>query len=336
MNVTLQPQVARWLSRLLVLAALVVIPLLLGAFRLGLLTELLIFGLLAASLDLLVGYTGLPSLGHATYFGVGGYVGAVVAREVSSDALLALVVGTLAATLVAVVTGWLAVRTRGVYFLMLTLAFAQLLFSLALTWQPVTGGANGLPVPQLSLFGGAIALRGLSLYYYVLVLVALCYAALRRLVDSPFGRTIVGVRENEARMRSLGYSLVSTKLASFTVAGAFGGVAGLLFMQFNRFISPANVAFEISALALIMVIMGGVGTLYGPVLGAAAVLLLRDELSARFEHWEIGLGIVFIAFVYFLPRGLGGIIRGVSRRVVPTTPHDRSRELAAATEKAEL
>lgn len=298
-----------WLRRLPVLALLVLLPYVLGTFRLGLLTEVLIFGLLAASLDLLVGFTGLPSLGHATYFGVGGYAAALVARNLTGNVLLGLLVAVVVAALVAVVTGWLAVRTRGVYFLMLTLAFAQLLFSLALTWQPVTGGSNGLSVPTIDLLPGVTLTSTLRFYFFVLVVFGLGYLTLRRVVDSPFGRSLVGVRENEARMRSLGYSTLRYKLAAFVIAGAFGGLAGGLFAYFQRFISPDNVAFQISALALIMVIVGGVGTLYGPVIGAAFILLLRDELSARFENWEIMLGAVFVLFVYFLPTGLGGLMQ---------------------------
>lgn len=302
-----------WLIRLGVFAALAVAPFVLGSFRVSLLTEMLIFGLLAASLDLLIGYTGLPSLGHATYFGVGAYAAALVAEHLTLDPLAGLGVAVAAATVVALVTGWLAVRTRGVYFLMLTLAFAQLLFSLAITWEPVTGGFNGLSVLPAELAG--IELDDLVLYFYVLVIAAAGYAALRLVTRAPFGRALVGIHQNEARMRSLGYSIFGYKLASFTVAGAFGGLAGALFLQFNRFVSPTTVAFEISALVLIMVIMGGVGTLYGPVLGAGLVLLLREELSARFEHWELFLGVVFVVFVYALRGGLGGLLEGIGRRL---------------------
>ena len=301
-----------WARVAVIAAVLLVAPLPLNDFRTGLLTEILIFGLLAASLDVLVGYTGLPSLGHATYFGVGGYVAALAARGMTDSAPVGLLAATVGALAVAGATGWLAVRTRGVYFLMLTLAFAQLLFSLAVTWAPVTGGANGLSVPRFALLPGdrGLLLDGpLVFYYYVLAAFALGYFLLHRLVTSPFGRSLVGLRENEARMRSVGYSVLGYKLAAFCVAGAVGGFAGALFVQHQRFISPTNVSFEISALVLIMVIMGGSGTLYGPVAGAALVLLIRDELSSRFQHWELLLGLVFIGFVYFLPRGAAGLLR---------------------------
>lgn len=296
-----------WGLRLAVIVVLLVLPLLLNSFRVSLLTEVLIFGLLAASLDLLVGYTGLASLGHATYFGVGGYAAALVARDLTSNALAALAVAVVISVMVALVTGWLAVRTRGVYFLMLTLAFAQLLFSLATTWQPVTGGSNGLSVPTAELF--SLQLTGTTLYYYVFVVTLAAYVVLRAITRSPFGRSLVAIRENEARTRSIGYSTFGYKLASYTIAGAFGGLAGGLFTQFNRFIAPTNIAFEISAIVLIMVIVGGRGTLFGPVIGAALLLLVREELSARFEHFELALGLIFVLFVYFLPRGLAGLAR---------------------------
>lgn len=295
-----------WLPRIPAVAVLTVLPFLVSDFRLGVVTEILIFALLAASLDLLVGFTGLPSLGHATYFGVGGYAAAMVARDLTVNVLAGLVVAAVVALVVALVTGFLAVRTRGVYFLMLTLAFAQLLFSLALTWTPVTGGSNGMSVPSVEVLPGT-ALDGTGRFYlFTAATFGLCYLVLRRVVDSPFGRSLVGIRENEARMRSVGYATLRYKLAAFTVAGVVGGVSGGLFAQYQRFISPDNVTFQISALALIMVIVGGVGTLYGPAIGAAAVVLLRDELSSRYEHWELSLGIVLVLFVYFLPRGLGG------------------------------
>lgn len=298
------------------LLALVVLPVFLNDFRIGLLTEILIFGLLAASLDLLVGYTGLASLGHATYFGVGGYAAALVATRLTADGLVGLVVAVVATTIVAAATGWLAVRTRGVYFLMLTLAFAQLLFSLALTWTPVTGGSNGLSgIPVIRLAGvGGLGSRT-AFYYYALAAFLVAYLVLRRIVVSPFGRALVGIRENEARMRSIGYAPLPYKLGAFVIAGAVGGWAGALFVQMQRFISPSNVSFEISALVLIMVIIGGVGTLYGSVVGAATVLLIRDSLSARFEHWELLLGLVFVCFVYFLPKGVGGVLRTARTRL---------------------
>jgi branched-chain amino acid transport system permease protein len=296
--------------RAAVAVALIAAPFVLNAFRIGLLTEVLIFGLFAASLDLLLGVTGMVSLGHSLFFGVGAYAAALAARSVSPQVTVTVLAGIAVATLVALVTGALIVRARGVYFLMLTLAFAQLAFSLAESWTPVTGGANGLPAPAPELLPGS-ALIGdrVGFYYYALVAFALGYAALRRTVDSPFGRSLAGVRENEARMRAVGYAVQGYKLAAYCTAGAFAGLAGALYAQQQRFVTPDLAGFETAALVLVMVILGGRGTLSGPVLGAAVVLLLRDELSARFEEWPLVLGALFIVVVYLLPRGVGGLFR---------------------------
>lgn len=289
-------------------AALAAAPAVLSDFRLFLLTEVLITGLLAASLGLLVGFTGLPSVGHAGYFGVGGYTAALVATRLTSNAFAQIVAAVALAALVALVTGWLAVRTRGITFLMLTLAFAQLLFTLAAGWTSVTGGTNGLAgVPPVSLLadGGPVLDSDVGFYLYVLTAFLVGYAVLARVVASPFGRSLVGVRENEVRMRSLGYSVAGYKLASFCIAGAVAGYAGALFVQHNRFVSPDNVSFLVSALVMIMVIVGGSGTLVGPVVGAAVVLVLRDELSSLLlDRWELFLGMIFVVIVYAAPGGL--------------------------------
>lgn len=294
-----------------VVAVLAVAPLLLGEFRLFVLTEVLIYGLFAASLGLLVGFTGLPSLGHAAYFGVGGYAAATVAIEVTSNGLVQIGVAVALAALVALVTGWLAVRTGGITFLMLTLAFAQLLFALAVGWSSVTGGTNGLggiPRPSLLPGGSAVLATDQTMYFYILVGFLLGYGFLRMVVGSPFGDAIVGIRENEARMRSLGYAVDGYKLASFCIAGAVAGYAGALFVQHSRFIAPDNVSFDVSALALIMVIVGGARTLVGPVIGAAVVLVLRDELATLLlERWEVALGIIFVLIVYLAPGGISNL-----------------------------
>ncbi|MDQ3783146.1 MAG: branched-chain amino acid ABC transporter permease [Actinomycetota bacterium] len=301
----------RHLSRAGVVAALAMAPFLLTEFRLFVLTEVLITGLFAASLGLLVGFTGLPSLGHAAYFGVGGYAAATVAIEVTSNGLIQIGAAVALAALVAAVTGWLAVRTGGITFLMLTLAFAQLLFTLAVRWSSVTGGTNGLGgIPRTSLLpgGAAVLVTDETIYFYTLIAFLLGYGFLRVVVRSPFGDAIVGIRENEARMRSLGYGVDGYKLASFCIAGAVAGYAGALFVQHSRFIAPDNLSFDVSALALIMVVVGGARTLVGPVIGAAVVLVLRDELSTLLlERWEVALGIIFVLIVYLAPGGISNL-----------------------------
>ena len=295
-------------SRVVVLALLAGAPLLLDNFRLVLLTEILIFGLFAASLDLLIGYTGLPSLGHAGYLGVGGYAAGLLAtHHVSHDAFAQLGVATVAAAAVAAATGALAIRSRGIYFLMLTLAFGELLYELAFNWYSKTGGSNGLfGVPTATLAGSPLDVDAHPDRFYLYVLGAFLagYVVLHVLVASPFGHTLVGIRENEGRMRSLGYNVALYKLVAFTVAGGIAGYAGALTLQQTKGISPSSMSFEISALAVVALIIGGRATLLGPVLGAAFVYMIRDELATHIaEHWAIVLGAVFVLVVYLLPGG---------------------------------
>ncbi|MBA2295502.1 MAG: branched-chain amino acid ABC transporter permease [Actinobacteria bacterium] len=321
----LAPGRAARLVQLALVALLAMAPLLLGDFRLFLLTEILIFGLFAASLDLLVGYTGLLSLGHAAYLGVGSYATALIAIHLTDNVFAGIAAAVLSSGVVAAATGWLAVRTRGVYFLMLTLAFAQLLFTLAITWDSLTHGANGLPTPKPTLGpgdGGGALDGGTAFYYYALVAFLIGFGLLRAIVASPFGRTLVGIRENEARMRSLGYGVARYRLAVFCIAGAVAGFAGSLTVQHSNYMSPSGISFEVSTLALIAVIIGGRATLVGAVLGSAFVFIIRDELSSAFnEHWRLVLGVVFIGVVYLLPRGLSGLPArtGLLSRRIQTT-----------------
>lgn len=301
----------QWIPRVIVVSILLAAPRLLGEFRIALLTSMLVFGLLAASLDLLIGFTGLPSLGHAAFFGLGAYAAAIISTDVSANAFLVLGAATALGSLVAAAVGWLGVRSRGIYLLMLTLAVAELLRNLAESWTPVTGGANGIiGIPAPTLLSEATAVTGLvNTYYYVLAAFAGGYLVLRMIVRSPFGRALVGIRENPERMESLGYSVNLYKLGSFMIAGGIAAYAGALFVQNDRFVSPEILSFLVSVLVIIMILIGGIGTLYGPVVGAVVVLYLRDELSTRFERWELLLGLVFVLFVYFLPQGVGGLLR---------------------------
>lgn len=316
----------RALVRLCVLGLLATAPLWLSNFRVFLLTEILIFGLFAASLDLLLGYTGMPSLGHAAYLGVGAYAAGLVAIHATTNVFAQLAVAVGAAAGVAVFTGVFAVRSRGIYFLMLTLAFAQVIYQLAFNWTSVTRGSNGLygvPAPSLGP-GGAHALQGNTrFFYYALVAFLAGYAFLRIVVASPFGRSLQAIRENEARMSSLGYNVGLYKLAAFTVAGAAAGYAGALTLQQARFVSPNNLSFEVSALAVIALVIGGQRTLVGAVIGSAVIYILRDELSSHFaEHWGMVLGAIFILVVYLLPGGFvaGGAALRRRLRLRPAAP----------------
>jgi branched-chain amino acid transport system permease protein len=299
-------------TRLVLLVLLVAAPLVLDNYRVFLLTEILIFGLFAASLDLLIGYGGLPSLGHAGYYGVGAYAAGLLAlHDVTTNVFLQIGAATVAAAAVALVTGIFAVRSRGVYFLMLTLAFGQLLWVLALNWTAVTNGSNGLfGVPAPSLWPGHDTWLATNdhFYWYTLGVFAVGYLLLRIVVASPFGRALGAIRENEGRMGSLGYNVPLYKLGAFTIAGAIAGYAGALALQQPKYFSPEGMSFEVSALAVIALIVGGQRSLLGPVLGAGFVYLIRDQLAtALASHWQLVLGAVFVLVVYVLP---GGLVEG--------------------------
>jgi branched-chain amino acid transport system permease protein len=300
-------------TRLAVLVLLVLAPLLLNDFRTLLLTEILTFGLFAASLDLLLGYTGLPSLGHAAYLGVGAFTTAHMALHVTSNVFAQLVVAMAASAAIALAVGIFAVRARGVYFLMLTLAFGQLLFQLATNWSKISGGSNGLPsIPQPTLgVGGTTALAGNThFYFYALAVFLAGYVVLRLVVSSPFGRALGGIRENETRMSSIGYNVALYKLAAFTIAGAIAGLAGALVAQRLKFVSPDVMRFEESILAVIALIIGGQRSLVGPVIGAGVYYVISEQMSSVFSsHWPMVIGGVFVLVVYVMPGGIVGLGR---------------------------
>src|SRR5215218_4861010 len=317
LGVSLLPQYASFLvfgamARVaagLVLGLLALVPLLVSSNVADMLTRVLAFALLAIGLDLLAGVGGLPSLGQAAPFGVGAYTAALLAKHVTTVGPVQLLAAAVAGAGLAAAVGWLLVRSRGTYFLMLTLAVGEIVHELADRWEGVTGGSNGLAgVPAINLYPGAppVRLAGL-LYWYVLAAVLVCAGALWVVSRSAFGRTLRGVRDNEERMRSLGYWTFLPKYAVFCIAGAAAGAAGSLWVAQARFVSPADLGFEVSALALLAVVIGGRGSLWGAALGAAVVVLVREELSPQLGgRGPLVLGLVFVAAVYLLPRGFAG------------------------------
>jgi branched-chain amino acid transport system permease protein len=310
-----------WLAG--VLAALLVFPAVAAPYPRSLMIEVLIFAIFAMSLDLLMGYTGLVSFGHAAFFGLGGYVAAFAAQRLSANLLVTLPLLLVVVGLAAFVIGFFALRTSGIYFLMLTLAFAQMLFSLAIKWSAVTGGSDGLSVERPSLGIGELGLRfgaDTNFYYLVLALFLLSWWLLTRIVRSPFGQTLRGIKENEARMRALGYHTWHFKLGAFVIAGLLAGIAGMLLAQFNRHAAPETLYWTASGQVIIMVLVGGAGTLVGPILGAALIHLLPSYVSSYTERWQTILGLVFIGFVLFAPRGIAGLIAALRKRGRPPAP----------------
>ena len=309
----------KWLLAALALVALVY-PFVVRSYFLSLAIEVLIFAIFAMSLDLLLGYTGLPSFGHAAFYGFGAYLLAYTASRsdlalnLTNNLLVTIPLVMLGTALLALLIGFFALRTSGIYFLMVTLAFAQMLFSIAIGWSAVSGGSDGLPgVPRPALGLGPLAYTfdsRESYYYLVLALFLLAWWLLRRIVNSPFGWTLRGIRENEQRMRALGYRTFNFKMTAFVIAGAFAGLAGGLITHFFGIASPENLYWTTSGEVMISLIIGGAGTLTGPIFGATVERLLPNFASTYLDRWQTLMGVVFILLVMFAPQGVMGLIRG--------------------------
>jgi branched-chain amino acid transport system permease protein len=294
----------------LLLAAAAALPWLAQAsgheYYIGVARRILIFGLAAASLNLILGFGGMVSLGHAAFFGIGAYAVGVLMVEGVSSALVAWPIAIALAALFALLIGALSLRTRGAYFIMITLAFAQMVYYLAVGLKAY-GGDDGLSLPARSALPGIDLADDASFYYVVLTLLAATMFSLNRLVDARFGRALVGIRENETRMEAIGHATFRIRLIAFAIAGALAGLAGVLFVNHNGFVSPAALHWTQSATLVIMVILGGIGFRYGGLLGAAALLLLEEVLSQFTEHWHLVLGVLLLIVVFAAPRGLAGL-----------------------------
>lgn len=296
----------------LAIGALAAFPLVDSPFYLKLVTRIMIMGIFAMSLDLLVGYTGLVSLGHAAFFGIAGYALALMSPQYEAASLWLTLPAVLGCTaLVALVIGALALRTSGVYFIMATLAFAQMLFYFVHDAK-FTGGSDGLYLmlkPDATLFGWQPfdLDRPVHLYYVVLGCLLAGYVVLRRILASPFGHALVGIKTNEHRMRSLGFATYRYKLASFVLAGTLAGLAGYLAALQHGFVNPEQLGWHMSGSALMMVILGGMGTLVGGVVGALAMISLQEVFSGMTKHWNLLMGGFVVLTALFLPRGLAGL-----------------------------
>src|SRR5436190_2498982 len=296
-------------AAMVALLALVALPFALSGYPRALVSEIFIFAIFAMSLDLLLGFTGLMSLGHAAFFGLGAYSVAVLGAQLGLNAWLGLLAGVLVAGTGAAGVGFLCVRTGGIPFLMLTLAFSQLLFSVALKWRNVTGGSDGMGIAEIPSFLCFTLSNSLTMYFMALTFFVLTYCGLRRLLNAPLGHAFVGIRENEPRMAAIGYPTRAYKLLSFSIAGAIAGLAGGLYAIFNGFISSDALYWTASGDILIMTMLGGAGTLIGPVLGAAVFLLMKNVVSSYSEHWLAVIGVTFVCCVMFFPGGLWGAVQ---------------------------
>ncbi len=308
-----------WIGFAIVLALLVVAPFVLPEFWRRLVTEMLIWGLLAMSSDILIGYSGMVSFGHSAFFGLGMYGAAAALLGVRPANLwLAIVAGLVAAALVSAFVAYFATRLRDIYFAITTLVFAQIFYVVIFTWTAVTGGENGLNFrqPPLSIPGVfVVPFTPTTLHWFVLAVVAGSYLLLRRITQSPFGTVLQAIRENEPRTRAIGYPVDRYKIVAVMLSGLFAGLAGVLYAVQNKFVAPDFVFFTVSGDVVIFNVIGGMGTLVGPIAGAAFVIGLRELLSrVMTEYSLIPVGIIFVLVVIFLPQGLLGFARRALNR----------------------
>lgn len=304
---------------LMAVAALAVYPWVGDEFYVDFVARLMILGIFAMSLDLLIGFTGLVSFGHAAFFGIAGYALAILAPEDAPASIFWILPACLAITATAAaLIGWIAVRTSGIYFIMITLAFAQMFYYFFNDF-PAFGGSDGIFLSYRPLFGfGDIVLLDLEnphvFYYFILAMLVGSYCFLRMILRAPFGQVLRGIKANDRRTRALGYNTQRYKLVSFVIAGTMAGLAGFLEASHSSIISPAHLSWHESGMILITVILGGIGTLYGSVLGAFALGFLQDQLQVMSDHWMLFLGIIIIAIVLILPNGIAGLIRQLTSR----------------------
>jgi len=303
-----------WTGFTVVLVLLIVAPLVLPEFWRRFVTEILIWGLLAMSSDILIGYTGMISFGHSAFFGLGMYGAAAALITVSPPSLgLALLYGLVGAAVVAVFVAYFSTRLREIYFSITTLVFSQIFYVIIFTWTAVTGGENGLTFrrPNLAIPGlMSVPFTSETLHWFVLAVVTASYLVVRRITQSPFGMVLQAIRENEPRTRAIGYPVERYKIVAVMLSGLFAGLAGVLYALQNKFAAPDFVFFLISGEVIIFNVMGGVGTLVGPFAGAAFFLLLREGLSRFFtEYYLIPVGLIFTAMVIFMPQGLLGFLK---------------------------
>jgi branched-chain amino acid transport system permease protein len=300
-----------------VLAAIASIVPFTSSFIILLVTRALVFAILVMSLDILLGFTGLASLGQAAYLGVGAYLTAILATRyqfgLGFDFWLVILFGILGGAALAAVFGLLAIRATGVYFLMITLALGQCVWGLAYRWNSLTGGDNGINLRVRPKFGIDLA-NEVTFFYVVLCFFALSLLTMYVLVRSPFGRSLTGIRERELRMRILGYNTWLHKYLAFVIAGAFGGLSGVLWAHTAGIVSPENVVLTTSVDALLMAVLGGAGTLVGGAIGSFIVFGLREYLSTVVPWWQYVLGAVYVLTILYLPTGLMGIPARIRQR----------------------
>jgi branched-chain amino acid transport system permease protein len=303
----MRPDRTRILIGLALLGAALLAPALVGPFWLTLLTQILIFGLLALSVDLLLGHAGLYSVCHASFFAVAAYTTAILQVRYGQPTLIAAPAGIVAGTLLAVLYG-VSVRTRGVYFILITIALGYIIWGAAYRWASFTGGDNGITNVPPPAIGGVGIQSQTAYYYFVLGVVILCAAGYRIVIASPFGLALRGIKGSESRMRSLGFRTTQHLYAAFVLSGAMASLAGVLYVYYNRFVNPVAASFNISIEVTLMAIVGGSGTIIGPFIGSGVILGMRNWVSSFFELHAAVMGLVFIVTILWAPDGIMGFL----------------------------
>ena len=314
LNQMLKSSFQKFVPYLVVVFGLVLTAPFLPSYPVSMATKVLIFSIFAISLDLVMGYSGLVSLGHAVFFALGGYaVGIIMLRLNITSLWIVVPLGIIITGLIAAVIGLVCLRVSGIYFLLITLAFGELFSVAATNWRSLTGGSDGLigiDLPAIGLAG--VTWSKLGFFYFVLAVLIICFILLYRIINSPFGHALVGIRENERRMIALGYDTWLYKYFAFILGGIFAAVAGALFAPFYGAMVPEHFAISMSTFVMLMVAIGGPGTLYGPVIGAVFVVLL-EQIASHYspERWPLILGLVFIFAVFFIKGGIGSYLRRI-------------------------
>lgn len=307
-------------ARLALLALAAAAPLLFaGDYQLRFLAEILIIGTAVLSLDLLVGFGGLVSLGHAVFFGGAAYAAAIAAQTLGADVVVMLAVGIATGMAAALLMGVVVMRTIALFFLILSLIVGQIVWEVVFHWREVTGGADGLRgFPVLTLHTGFATIplnNGVALYLAALVLALVAFLAARSFVDAPIGRALLGTRERQLRMSALGYSIPRIRLMALLASGAIAGAAGALYPFVNQYVGPNAVHWTMSAMMIIMLVIGGVGSLYGAFIGSAIYLGIQTYVSSYTDRWQLVVGLVFVLTVMIMPKGVvAGLKAAFGRR----------------------
>jgi branched-chain amino acid transport system permease protein len=286
------------------------LPFLFSNYYVGLATQIFIMAIFAMSLDILVGHTGLPSMGHAAYYGVAAYATGFLCLAGVKNFWLVIVLGMGLGGLAAAFFGLLALRAQGPYFMLITLALSQVLWGIAFKWRSLTRGDDGLPGIGRPDIGLGIDLKpDLYFYYFTVAIFLIVVVALFILLNSPFGYTLRGIRESESRMKALGYPVWLYKYASFIFAGIFAGISGVLWVYYSGFVNPSYFAVDLSVKALLMLILGGSGSLFGPLIGAGIIVLLENLVSGFTERWSLVLGIVYVTVIMLFSEGIFSVFK---------------------------